>query len=184
MILSAILWGSSQLLSAQSEERPTPLTISGYAEVYYQYDFSNPETNKRPGFIYSHNRNNEFNINLGYIKAAYTTERLRANLALAVGTYMNANYAAEPGVLKNSYEANVGFRLSAEHDLWLDAGILPSHIGSESAIGKDNWALTRSMMAENSPYFEMGARLDLYDSERPVDSRHPRLERLATYPEG
>ena len=29
-------------------------------------------------------------------------------IALAAGTYMNANYAAEPGVLKNIYEANAG----------------------------------------------------------------------------
>lgn len=72
---------------------------------------------------------------------------------------MNANYAAEKGVMKNIYQANVGFRLSSKHNLWLDAGILPSHIGWESAIGKDNFTLSRSIAAENSPYFETGARL-------------------------
>jgi hypothetical protein len=72
---------------------------------------------------------------------------------------MNANMAAEPGVLKNIYEANAGVKLSKNANLWLDAGILPSHIGFESAIGKDNWTLTRSMVADNSPYYEAGARL-------------------------
>lgn len=157
LVLLVILLGAGQIVSAQ--EKSNPLTISGYTEVYYQYDFSNPLNNKRPGFVYSHDRNNEFNLNLGFIKAAYNTEMLRANLAIAAGTYMNANYAAEPGVSKNIYEANIGIKLSKTHNLWLDAGILPSHIGCESAIGKDNWTLTRSLAAENSPYFETGAKL-------------------------
>lgn len=140
------------------EGNENPLTISGYAEVYYLQDFNRPISNIRPGFIYSHNRTNEVNLNLAFIKAAYNQDRVRANLAVAAGTYMNANYAAEPGVLKNLYEANVGVQLSEMHDLWLDAGIMPSHIGFESAIGKDNWTLTRSIMADNSPYYEAGAR--------------------------
>jgi hypothetical protein len=33
------------------------------------------------------------------------------------------------------YEANVGGKfLVAKHNLWIDAGIMPSHIGFESAI--------------------------------------------------
>lgn len=135
------------------------LTFSGYAEVYYQYDFNKPSDNNRPGFIYSHNRHNEFNLNLGFLKANYHSERVRANLALAAGTYMNANYSAEPGVLKNIYEANAGFKITKNKNLWLDAGIMSSHIGFESAVSKDCWTLTRSMSAENSPYFESGAKL-------------------------
>ncbi|OQP42797.1 hypothetical protein A4H97_11590 [Niastella yeongjuensis] len=135
------------------------LDISGYFEGYYSYDFNKPVNNTKPGFIYSHSRNNEINLNLGMIKAAYTNDRLRANLSLATGTYMNANYAAEPGVLKNIYEANAGVKLSAKSNLWLDAGILPSHIGWESAIGKDCPTLSRSLAAENSPYFETGVKL-------------------------
>lgn len=157
-VILTILQGIWQLLPAQ-EDKKSPFSLSGYAEVYYQYDFSNPIINRRPDFIYSHNRNNEFNINLGFIKMAYNTDISRANLAIATGTYMNANYSAESGVLKNIYEANIGFRISQKHNLWLDAGIIPSHIGSESAIGKDNWTLTRSLAAENSPYFETGVKL-------------------------
>jgi len=157
-LLTLSMLGISTLLFAQ-EENKSPLKISAYAEVYYQYDFNNPENNTRPGFIYSHNRNNEVNLNLGFIKANYETERLRANLSLATGTYMNANYSAESGVLKNIYEANVGVKISKTKNLWIDAGIMPSHIGFESAISKDCWTLTRSLLAENSPYFESGAKI-------------------------
>lgn len=140
-------------------QKASPFSFSGYAEVYYGYDFNKPSDNNRPPFVYSHNRHNEFNANLAYVKAAYNTDKTRANIAIAAGTYMNANYAAEPGVLKNIYEANAGFKLSKKGNLWIDAGILPSHIGFESARSSDCWTLTRSLIADNSPYFEGGAKL-------------------------
>lgn len=144
---------------AQDSIKQAPLTISGYAEAYYSYDFNKPDNHTRPSFIYSHNRANEVNLNLGFVKAAYSNDKLRANLALGVGTYMNANLAPEPGVLKNIYEANIGIKISKNNNLWIDAGIMPSHIGFESAIGKDCWNLTRSILAENSPYYESGVKL-------------------------
>lgn len=148
----------SSAISAQEDKAPA-LSWSGYVEAYYLYDFNQPADHNRPSFVYSHNRHNEFNVNLGFLKGAYNTERVRANLALAVGMYMNANYAAEPGVLKNIYEANAGVKLSKNKNLWLDAGIFGSHIGFESAISKDCWVLTRSILADNSPYYEAGAKL-------------------------
>ncbi|REA57435.1 porin [Dyadobacter luteus] len=149
----------NSLIAQEEEKTPNPLTISGYVEVYYNYDFNRPVNNTAPGFLYNFNRTGEVNLNLGYIKANYKNERVRANLALAAGSYMNANYAAEAGILKNVFEANVGVKLAKNANLWLDAGIMPSHIGFESAVGRDNWALTRSLVAENTPYFESGVKL-------------------------
>jgi hypothetical protein len=143
----------------ESTETKDPLTISGYAEAYYNYDFNRPLNNTAPGFLYNFNRAGEVNLNLGFVKANYSTDRVRGNLALAAGTYVNANYAAEPGVLKNVFEANIGIKVAKNANLWIDAGVMPSHIGFESAIGKDNWATTRSLVAENTPYFESGVKL-------------------------
>ena len=144
---------------AQTEKASNPLSLSGYLETYYIYDFNKPENHNRPSFIYSHNRHNEVNLNLGFLKAAYQKENVRANLAMGAGTYMNANLSAEPGVLKNIFEANAGIKLSKKQNWWLDAGIFPAHIGFESAIGKDCKNLTRSMLADNSPYYETGVKL-------------------------
>lgn len=144
---------------AQTDTTKSPFTFSGYLETYYAYDFGNPDNHNRPAFMYSHNRHNEFNLNLGFVKASYNTDNVRANLALATGTYMNANYAAEPSVLKNIYEANAGMKISKNKNLWIDAGVFSSHIGFESAVGIDNWTLTRGIYAENSPYFETGAKI-------------------------
>lgn len=147
------------IASAQGEQKPSPLTVSGYVETYYVFDFNMPESNTRPGFIYSYNRHNEVNLNLGFIKAAYNTNNVRANLAMMAGTYANANLTSEPGVLKNIFEANVGIKLLSSKSLWVDAGIFASHIGFESAIGKDSWNLTRSILADNTPYYEAGAKI-------------------------
>lgn len=135
------------------------LTVSGYVEAYYSYDFNQPVGSYRPPFVYSHNRHNEFNVNLGFIKAAYAGERVRGNLALMAGTYANANLAAEPATFRNIFEANAGIKLSQAKNLWLDAGVFASHIGFESAISKDCWTLTRSLMADNTPYYETGAKI-------------------------
>lgn len=136
-----------------------PLNFSGYIETYYSYDFANPGNHNRQPFAYSYNRHNEFNLNLGFVKLAYNKGRVRANIALMAGTYSNDNLAAEPGVLKNILEANAGIKLSEKKNLWVDAGIFGSHIGFESAVGKDCWNLTRGILADNSPYYESGVRL-------------------------
>lgn len=149
----------SSTVNAQNDSTKNPLTLSAYVETYYSYDFGKPANGNRPAFAYSHNRHNEFNLNLGLVKAAYQKKNVRANLALAAGTYMNANLAAEPGVLKNIYEANAGVKISKTQNLWIDAGVFASHIGFESAIGKDCWNLTRSILADNSPYYESGAKI-------------------------
>ncbi|WP_143309561.1 porin [Chitinophaga vietnamensis] len=133
------------------------VTISGYAEVYYSYDFNKPADHLKPGFLYNFNRHNELNLNLGMIKANYTSDRIRANVGLMAGTYPQYNLATEPTLMQHVYEANVGIRVGKK--VWVDAGIMPSHIGFESAIGKDCYTLTRSIQAENSPYYETGAKV-------------------------
>jgi hypothetical protein len=156
VILNTSLLGSAL---SQTDSTANPLTISGYLEVYYIYDFSNPEDHNRQGFFYSYNRHNEANVNFGFIQATYKQDRVRGKLALMTGTYANANLAAEPGVLKNVFEANAGVKLSQTKDIWVDAGIFASHIGFESAIGATCWNMTRSLLADNSPYYEAGAKV-------------------------
>lgn len=144
---------------AQTDSLKSAINITGYAEVYYCYDINQPNDHNRPDFFYSHNRHNEVNLNLAFIKASYSTKKVRSNIAFGMGTYMNANYVNEPGVFKNLYETNVGVKLSKKKNLWLDAGIFASHVGFESAQSKDCWSLTRSILADNSPYYESGVKI-------------------------
>lgn len=141
-------------LSANPEVR-----FEGFADIFYAYDFNKPTAPYRQPFLYNHNRHNEFNLNLGLLRATVEHDRYRGALALQVGTYASDNYAAEEEVLRHVFEANAGIALDRRAKVWLDAGIMGSHIGFESAISADNLTLSRSLLAENSPYFLSGAKL-------------------------
>lgn len=70
----------------QQEDEESPIDFTGYVEIYYQKDFNKPADYTRPDFVYSYNRANEFNLNIGFLKAAYSTKKVRANLAFMAGT--------------------------------------------------------------------------------------------------
>ncbi len=157
LIFSTLLFNTGTI-NAQTDSTK-PVTYSGYAEFYYSYDFSNPGNHEKPAFLYNHKRHNEVNLNLAYAKASYNKNNIRGNIALMVGNYAQYNMSAEPAWAQFVYEANLGVKFSKKHNIWLDAGIMPSHIGFESATGADCWTLSRSIAAENSPYYEAGVKL-------------------------
>lgn len=142
-------------LSAQ-EDTDKKIIFSGYLESYYSYDFNRPEDNLRPDFLYNFNRHNEFSINLGLLKASFQNDQVRANVALMVGTYAQYNLADEPKWAQFINEASFGIKLHEK--LWVDIGVMPSYIGFESWYGMDCMNLTRSILAESSPYFFTGGK--------------------------
>lgn len=141
------------------------VTVGGYVDLYYGYDFSRPASGDRPYFV-SSARHNEATVNLAFVDLKYTSANLRARLVPGFGTYMNANYAAEPGTLRNLVEANVGVRLSRTKEIWLDAGVLGSPYTNESAVSRDHLMYTRSFAPEYVPYYLSGVKLTLPLSRR------------------
>src|SRR6185503_8090713 len=110
-------------------------------------------------------RHSEFNVNLAHVDLTLATTRARGRLAVQTGTSVQANYAAEPrvGALSGPdvsrfiQEATLGYQVVPR--LWIDAGIFFAPFGSESWISADNWTYTRSLVADNSPYYESGAKV-------------------------
>lgn len=152
-----LIINSTILLNLNAKENI--LNFTGFLDSYYVYDFNKPNTIQRQDFLFNHNRHNEFNINLALFKVNIEEEKYKVNLAFHTGTYAIDNFQQEPGLLKNINEANIAISLNSNNNLWLETGVLTSHIGFESAISSDNPTLTRSLFAENSPYFLTGARL-------------------------
>jgi hypothetical protein len=159
LLTAALLMMGGYLVAQDTTKPDKAFTWNLFADIYYSYDFNQPGNHLKPSFLYNHNRHNEFNLNLALARASYNTEKVRANIGLMAGTYAQYNLAAEPELLRHIYEATAGVRISKNKDLWIDAGIMPSHIGYETAVSKDNWCLTRSMAAENTPYYESGAKM-------------------------
>lgn len=137
----------------------TIVQASGFLDMYYGFDFNQPASNTRPDFLFNHHRHNKIHANLALLQLHLDQDRYRANLGVMGGTYAQRNLAHEPKLLRHVYAANMGVALNQRSSLWLDVGVMPSHIGFESAISADNPTLTRSLAAENSPYYLAGARL-------------------------
>jgi len=136
----------------------------GFVDGYYAYDFNEPANSDR-NYTTSPARHNEFNINLAHIGATYQDEGVRGRLALQVGTSVEANYFSDPvrgefsnsNMVKHLQEAYAGAQIS--ENTWVDVGIFFSHIGLESFVSRDNMTYTRSLVADFSPFYQAGVRL-------------------------
>lgn len=159
LLISSI---SFTCFSQKNEE--VKVTISGFLETYYSYDFNKPETEKKLPFLYNYNRQNEFNVNLGLIRTKLEYENIYASIALHSGTYVEDNYAIEK--IKYLSEAYLGLYLDKAKKQVIEIGIMPSHIGFESATTASNLTLTRSILAENSPYFMTGVKYSYKPSDK------------------
>lgn len=134
------------------------LTLEGYVDVYYSYAASHPVGGTRP-YVVNYNRDNEINLDLAYLSLKYTSDRIRATFTPGFGTYMNANYADERQTLENILEAYVGIRLFKDKNIWLDGGVFSSPYTNETVYSFDQLTYTRSLGAENTPYYLTGAKL-------------------------
>jgi hypothetical protein len=146
------------------EDKELKLSFSGFLEAYYAYDFNQPEAQTKLPFMYNYNRHNEFNINIGLIRARAEYDNAYASIALHAGTYVEDNYANE--TIKIINEAYVGLYLDKAKKSTIELGIMPSYLGFETATSSSNLTLTRSLLAENSPYFMTGVKYTYNANEK------------------
>ena len=71
LFLIVLIACCSKIVAAQNDsiwqEKPV-VNISGFLDVFYVYDFNQPQGTDRQAFLFNHNRHNEFNLNLGFVK--------------------------------------------------------------------------------------------------------------------
>jgi hypothetical protein len=155
---------------ATAPDTSARVTVGGFVDAYYAWDFSRPPSFDRSfagGTVFTTQpaRHNEFNVNLAFVEARLEGARVRGRVALQAGTSVQSNYSGEPTngsvsgptVARYLQEAFAGAKL-ADH-IWVDAGIFYSHMGMEGWVSRDNPTYTRSLVAEYSPYYQSGARL-------------------------
>ncbi|MFY0608121.1 MAG: porin [Cyclobacteriaceae bacterium] len=132
------------------------ISFGAYIDTYYGYDFSDPLNNQRY-FVTQYDRQTEFALNHGWIGAEYEGEKLRANLALQVGSYPANNYAAEPqDYHRMIYNAYAGLKIT--ENSWLDVGVFGGHFGAESALALERALLSPALSTEYTPYYQTGLR--------------------------
>jgi len=153
-ILFAIF--ATTTISAQSNENK----FMFYMDYFYSKPIS--KNQEKPNYFSSYYDNNLPVINSIILKFTrnedFTDGKLRLKIGLIHGTYAMYNMSKEYEILRSIYESNVGYKL---HKNWvIEYGIMPSHIGFESAIGMESSTATRSILADNSPYYESGLRIN------------------------
>lgn len=166
VLFSYLSLGSGYAQDSSRAVTNTIVSVYSYIDLFYTYDFNEPEGNQRLPYIFNFNRHNEFNMNLGAIGISLRDERFRSNLALQAGTYPADNYANEEDIFKLINDANIGLSFGKKRKFWIDMGIFGSHIGFESPFQVDDLTLTRSLMAESAPYFLAGLKLSYNFNEK------------------
>lgn len=135
------------------------ITPKAFAEVYYGTEVFEPEKSKRPDFIYNYKRLNELGLNSAVIGFDFDYRRVRSSISFIAGNYATYNLSSEPQGLNHIYEANFGYKLLKHHNFWLDVGVMESNLGFEGVISSTNNTMTRSLLAESSPYYLNAAKL-------------------------
>ncbi len=150
-----ILTVTVSLLCACSASR-AQIVFDAYADVWASYSQTKPENTERRWSTQPW-RTNTLSVNLLTVGAQYRDSTMRGRLALQEGTFTQVNYVNADAAWRMIGEASIGVALG--NDIWVDAGIIPSHIGYESARPAANITLTRSLIADYTPYYEMGVKL-------------------------
>ncbi len=166
LLLVFALFSSKLIAQVENDNNKIKLTVSGYTEAYFVTDFKHTQKGERQAFYYNYNRNNQLQFNQSILKFNISSPKIAMNLALHAGTYVQNNYAKESNFAKHILEANINVALNNKKTIYLIAGIIPSHIGFESSVAFDNWNLTRSLLAEQSPYYETGLKLTYKPNEK------------------
>jgi hypothetical protein len=149
------------------------VSFTGYVEAYGQVNPAAPHggvTNLR-GFD---NRAGTFTLSNVALGASWDVQNVIGKVMLQFGPTADMDYAFEPrlvgGTAANAssadlwrylQQAQVGYRISAAHDLTLDAGIFLSPIGVEGLAVRDNWNFSRSNLFFGLPFYHTGARATL-----------------------
>lgn len=124
---------------------------SAYMEQYASWS---SEQNRFENLYVSYSRPESFRMNLAFIQYAQRIQRWRFNVGLMSGTYVNRNFSYESKYVRPIQSMNVSVQLDDAGKHQMLAGISASHIGYEGPVGQDQLLLTRSLLAENTPYSE------------------------------
>ncbi|MGN6646122.1 MAG: porin [Cytophaga sp.] len=154
------------------------LTISGYADVYYQYNlnnpsfvspttsagYGNPPISQNPGRIFDV-KNNQFSLGLVQTKFAYTTDRSEVVLDLAYGPN------AALGNFGNLYGTDVNIKQAYMSYMFTDklnvtVGQFGTHVGYELIDAPLNYNYSLSYLFGNGPFYHTGAKASYAFSDK------------------
>jgi hypothetical protein len=132
-------------------------------DLYYAYNSNHPANgfNFIPGTGTTAKEADAFSVNLAQFEVSMPADPVGFRISVGAGTGEEVLHVAEPGGSEWTHLilASVTYQTRIGRGLSFEGGIMPSHVGMESFVSKDNWNYTRSWMAEFSPYYETGIKV-------------------------
>ncbi|MFY9552639.1 MAG: outer membrane beta-barrel protein [Thermoanaerobaculia bacterium] len=167
-------------LTGNSRQKDFPLdgkVFSGEVRVdtAYSYSLNHPKDDTIGGSTEVF-RHNEIQLTDFGIGGDFHWQNLRARLLTQYGMYSQTQPRndASPGKgqynLDNAFryigEAYGGYHIDTLNGINVDAGLFLSYIGLYSFYQFDNWAYQPSYVSSNTPWYFMGARVQIYTSDK------------------
>lgn len=162
------------------EKSASPVSITGFVDTYYSYNFNKPDSNRNTigagasNFDFHHN---DFSINLAEVVFSKSpTEGAPVGFRLDVdygettdfihcGALSCDRTGAPDEPYKNIQQAYVTW--ATPIGLTLDMGKFVTHMGAEVIESKDNWNYTRGLLFCCAiPYYHAGVRANYAISDR------------------
>ena len=154
LVIFAIVFASFQSSAQPNDSLHISVNLDAYASW-----FTESSQAVRPNYIVNYTGLNTAGINFMSGNVHYRTNHFRTTIAAMAGEYARQNLVAEEPAARYIYEANIGYRFTSDENIWLDVGVLPSHIGIETVPGIKNNSATRNIISDLTPYYETGIRL-------------------------
>jgi hypothetical protein len=167
--LSIIAGLSLSSALAQDSTKASPLAISGFVDVYYRFNFSNPKsadgTNNLTSFT---NSQNSFELGMASVKLEHTSGKVGVVADLGYGTRADEFSYNESGIFSGDESNNSKFMIKQAYvtyapkdNLKFTAGSWGTHIGYELVDAPLNRNYSMSYMFSYGPFFHTGVKADL-----------------------
>lgn len=151
--VEALLCFVTCIHAAQSQSDGMLIRAGLLADIVYSQS-TVPTINGNRLFTLQPSKDRSLGMMQGHIDVTGESTAISWRLALQEGWFAAANYTGDDYAWRFLQEASLDVRIRER--LTIRGGVMPSHIGYESMIARDNLTLSRSFTADNTPYFETG----------------------------
>ncbi len=164
-LLLYLLLASAITLQAQVDSVASKgeLTISGYVDAYYQYNFNKPASGLNQGRIFD-TPHNSFSLGLVQTVFTYTRDRLSVVADLTFGPNADLGNFGNEGTSRIIKQAYISYDVSEKVNFTI--GQFGTHIGYELIDAPLNYNYSLSYLFGNGPFYHTGAKLDFALSEK------------------
>ncbi len=144
---------------AQDTTKTSPFKVSGYADVYYRYNFNNPKTDVYNNYTSFTNSHNSFELGMASVKAEHHVGKVGLVADIGFGKRaeeFSYNDDKSKFAIKQLYVTYAPFS-----NLKLTMGSFATHVGYELVDANLNRNYSMSYMFSYGPFFHTGIKADL-----------------------